>query len=124
MADALARAPGPPPVPRPDAAFDALGDPTRRRIVESLRTGPAAVGELADRLPIGRPAVSKHLKVLEGAGLVRHRAEGTRHLYVLAPGGLAPLQQWLTAQWDDVLIAFAEHVGSASTPDPSEEDLR
>jgi DNA-binding transcriptional ArsR family regulator len=91
-------------------AFDALGDPTRRRIVEVLRDGPVAVGTLAESLPVGRPAVSKHLKVLEGAGLVRHHSVGTRNLYVLAPDGLDVVQRWLVDQWDGVLHAFAEHV--------------
>lgn len=91
-------------------ALDALGDPTRRRIVEVLRDGPRAVGSLADALPVGRPAVSKHLKVLEGAGLVEHHSVGTRNLYVLAPGGLDVVQRWLVAQWDNALGAFADHV--------------
>ncbi len=91
-------------------ALDALGDPTRRRIVEVLRDGPRAVGALAEALPVGRPAVSKHLKVLEGAGLVEHRSVGTRNLYALAPDGLDVVQRWLVAQWDVALGAFAEHV--------------
>ena len=93
-----------------DLALDALGDPTRRRIVELLATGPRPVGELAADLPVGRPAVSKHLKVLEGAGLVQHRSRGTRNLYALAPEGLVDLQQWLVTTWDDVLASFAEYV--------------
>ncbi|MCA5894730.1 metalloregulator ArsR/SmtB family transcription factor [Isoptericola sp. NEAU-Y5] len=96
------------------AALDALGDPTRRQIVERLRQGPVAVGALADDLPVGRPAVSKHLKVLQGAGLVEHRSVGTRNLYALAPGGLAVVHRWLTEQWDGVLGAFADHAGSAA----------
>src|SRR5689334_15391478 len=83
-----------------DDAFDALGDPMRRRILECLRDGALPVGELAGRLPVGRPAVSKHLRVLEGAGLVEHRSRGTRNLYALAPDALAPLQRWLTGVWD------------------------
>ena len=96
------------------AILDALGDQTRRDIVERLRHGPLPVGELAAALPVGRPAVSKHLRVLEGAGLVEHRSIGTRNLYALAPGGLAALQQWLVQTWDTTLGAFAnrmtEHV--------------
>lgn len=95
-------------------ALDALGDPTRRRIVEHLRDGPVAVGELAAQLPVGRPAVSKHLRVLEGAGLVQHDSVGTRNLYALAPEGSVALQQWLVATWDTVLERFADHV--AATP--------
>jgi DNA-binding transcriptional ArsR family regulator len=86
---------------QPDRVFDALGDPMRRRIVERLRPGPLPVGELAAGLPVGRPAVSKHLKVLEGAGLVEHRSVGTRNLYALAPPGFAALQQWLVDTWDE-----------------------
>jgi DNA-binding transcriptional ArsR family regulator len=68
------------------------------------------VGAIAADLPVGRPAVSKHLKVLEGAGLVQHRSRGTRNLYALAPEGLVDLQRWLVATWDDVLASFAEYV--------------
>jgi DNA-binding transcriptional ArsR family regulator len=93
-----------------DAAFDALGDPMRRRIVERLRPGPLPVGELAAGLPVGRPAVSKHLKVLEGAGLVEHHSAGTRNLYALAPPGFAALQQWLVGTWDEALTAYARAV--------------
>lgn len=93
-----------------ERALDALGDTTRRRIVELLATGPRPVGAIAADLPVGRPAVSKHLKVLEGAGLVQHRSRGTRNLYALAPEGLVDLQRWLVATWDDVLASFAEYV--------------
>jgi len=93
-----------------EAAFDALGDPMRRRLLELLHTGPRPVGELAGQLPIGRPAVSKHLRVLEGAGLVEHRSVGTRNLYALAPDGLAGVQQWLVGLWDTALAAFAGYV--------------
>ena len=93
-----------------DDAFDALGDPMRRQILECLKDGALPVGELAGRLPVGRPAVSKHLRVLEGAGLVEHRSRGTRNLYALAPGGLAEVQQWLTGVWDTALQAFAAFV--------------
>ncbi len=93
-----------------EAALDALGDPMRRRLLELLHGGPRPVGELARQLPIGRPAVSKHLRVLEGAGLVRHRSEGTRNLYALAPEGLTGVQQWLVGVWDTTLAAFADYV--------------
>jgi DNA-binding transcriptional ArsR family regulator len=102
-----------------EAAFDALGDPTRRRILERLRRGPTPVGELAQQLPVGRPAVSKHLKVLEGAGLVEHRADGTRNLYALAPDGLVPLQRWLVNVWDTALAAYAERVARRNDEDRS-----
>jgi DNA-binding transcriptional ArsR family regulator len=91
-------------------ALDALGDASRRYIVELLAGGPRPVGEIAKSLPIGRPAVSKHLKVLEGAGLVTHESRGTRNLYALAPEGLTELQQWLVSTWDTVLHSFAEYV--------------
>ena len=93
-----------------EAALDALGDPMRRRLLELLHAGPRPVGELAEQLSIGRPAVSKHLRVLEGAGLVRHRSEGTRNLYALAPEGLTGVQQWLVGVWDTALAAFADYV--------------
>lgn len=93
-----------------DAAFDALGEPVRRRILELLRDGPTPVGKLAERLPVGRPAVSKHLRVLSGAGLIEHRSAGTRNLYALAPGGLAAVQQWLVDTWDVALDAYAAEV--------------
>ena len=93
-----------------DAVFDALGDPMRRRIVARLGTGPLPVGRLAADLPVGRPAVSKHLKVLEGAGLVTHHSVGTRNLYALAPPGFVALQQWLAGTWDAALTAYAEAV--------------
>jgi len=93
-----------------EAVFDALGEPVRRRILELLHDGPAAVGQMAERLPVGRPAVSKHLRVLSNAGLVEHSSVGTRNLYVLAPGGLAVAQQWLAATWDEALAAYAAEV--------------
>jgi DNA-binding transcriptional ArsR family regulator len=96
--------------------FDALGDPVRRRILELLRDGPSPVGQLADRLPVGRPAVSKHLKVLSGAGLIEHQSVGTRNLYALAPAGLAVAQQWLVRTWD---IALASYAAAVKTPKPS-----
>jgi DNA-binding transcriptional ArsR family regulator len=102
-----------------DAALDALGDPMRRRIVERLRRGPLPVGELAAQLPVGRPAVSKHLRVLEEAGLVAHRSEGTRNLYALVPEGLAGIQRWLVETWDATLSAFADHVAQRVAADPT-----
>lgn len=93
-----------------ELALDALGDPMRRRIVEQLHRGPTPVGELADALPIGRPAVSKHLRVLTNAGLVEFSPRGTRNLYALAPDGQRELQQWLISMWDDALTSFARYV--------------
>jgi DNA-binding transcriptional ArsR family regulator len=93
-----------------EAVLDALGDATRRRILERLAAGPTAVGELAADLRTGRPGISKHLKVLTGAGLVTHESVGTRNLYALAPAALVPLQQWLVGMWDSALTAFAEEM--------------
>ncbi len=90
--------------------FDALGEPVRRAIVELLRDGPQPVGELARQLPVGRPAVSKHLRVLSDAGLVRYESRGTRNLYALAPPGMVAAQQWLVRMWDTALTRYAEAV--------------
>jgi DNA-binding transcriptional ArsR family regulator len=89
-----------------DEVLDALGDPTRRAVLELLRDGPRAVGDLAADLPVSRPAVSQHLRVLRGAGLVRERREGTRRLYRVDPQGLAALRTYLESFWTDVLAAF------------------
>lgn len=86
----------------------ALADPSRRAIFEALRDGPRAVGELAADLPISRPAVSQHLKVLKEAGLVTDRAVGTKRLYRLEPAGIAALRGYLDGMWSDALKAFAE----------------
>lgn len=105
-----------------ETVLDALGDRTRRQIVERLRAGPLPVGRLAAELPVGRPAVSKHLRVLEGAGLVEHRSAGTRNLYALAPDGYAALQQWLVATWDRALAAYAEQMAARANQTTSEGD--
>jgi DNA-binding transcriptional ArsR family regulator len=88
--------------------MDALGDPTRRRIFEQLRQGPLAVGELAEGLPISRPAVSQHLRVLKEAGLVVDRKLGTRRLYEVDPDGLGELRDWLDDFWSEALARFRE----------------
>ena|SRR5215218_1500509 len=100
--------------PLPGAVFDALGEPVRREIIDRLRGGPTPVGKLADQLTVGRPAVSKHLRVLEGAGLVRHESRGTRNLYALAPEGMVVAQQWLVGMWDTALASFADAVAEAA----------
>ena len=89
-------------------AMDALGDATRREIMERLRGGPRPVGEIAAELPISRPAVSQHLRVLKEAGLVRDRQEGTRRLYRVDPEGLSALRAYLERYWDVALAAFKE----------------
>lgn len=99
-----------------DRVFDALGVPLRRRIIELLDHGPRAVGELARDLPVGRPAVSKHLKVLSAAGLTDHVVVGTSNRYRLRPEGLQAARTWLTYRWDTVLGAYAEAArGQAQT---------
>src|SRR4051812_37411635 len=90
--------------------LDALGDPTQRAIFERLADGPRAVGGLADRLPVSRPAVSQHLKVLKAAGLVSDRKQGTRRLYHLDPAGIAALQDYFEHFWTQALAAFKDAV--------------
>lgn len=89
------------------AALGALGDPTRRAIFELLVARPRAVGELAAELPVSRPAVSQHLKVLKEAGLVTDLAQGTRRLYRVDRRGVAALREYLDNLWDNALTAFA-----------------
>ena len=104
-----------------DSALASLADPTRRRIFEELRLGPKPVGAIAARLPVSRPAVSQHLKVLRGAGLVDARAEGTRRVYFIDPKGLAELRAWLDQFWDRSLAAFAREVASGDNVQGGEE---
>ena len=87
-------------------ALPALADPTRRKIFERLRHGAKPVGVIAKGLPVSRPAVSQHLKVLKEAGLVDDRAEGTRRVYYVDPSGLADIRRWLDQFWDEALEAF------------------
>src|SRR3954469_19231624 len=89
------------------SVLTALGDPTRRAVLERLRGGALPVGAIAETLPVSRPAVSKHLAVLEGAGLVRHIRVGTRSLYSIDTRGLEELRQYLDGFWTDVLTSFA-----------------
>jgi DNA-binding transcriptional ArsR family regulator len=100
-----------------DAALAALGDPTRRAIVERLRGGPMSVGRLADDLPVSRPAVSKHLRVLEASRLVTHVRQGTRSLYRIDSAGLDEVRRYVDSFWTDVLSSFADHLGDRSEPD-------
>ncbi len=88
------------------AQLDALGDPTRRAIFERLAGGPLAVVEIARSLPVSRPAVSQHLKVLKEVGLVTDRAEGTRRLYAIDRAGLASVRDYFDRFWDEALDAF------------------
>ncbi len=89
-----------------EKALAALADPSRRRVLERLRAGPLSVGAVAKGMPVSRPAVSQHLKVLKEAGLVPDRAEGTRRVYAIDPQGLAALRSWLDQFWDEALDAF------------------
>jgi DNA-binding transcriptional ArsR family regulator len=86
--------------------MDALGDRTRRAIFEQLRKGPRAVGEIAGELPVSRPAVSQHLRVLKEAGLVTERRNGTRRIYRVDPDGLAGLRSYFDEFWNEALAAF------------------
>src|ERR1700739_3859175 len=90
------------------AVFDALGEPVRRQILELLSDGASPVHELAERLPVNRPAVSKHLRVLSEAGLTEHRSVGTSNVYYLRREGLDAARAWLDQTWEGVLAAFAE----------------
>jgi DNA-binding transcriptional ArsR family regulator len=96
-------------------ALTTLADPTRRTIFERLAERPQAVGELANGLPVSRPAVSQHLKVLKAAGLVTDRAEGTRHIYRIDPRGLGEIRKWLDQFWDASLEAFAAEIEKTET---------
>jgi DNA-binding transcriptional ArsR family regulator len=91
-----------------DDAWSALGDPTRRAIVTTLAEHPRSVGELADELPVSRPAVSQHLKVLKKAGLVDETAAGTRRIYRLNPAGVAALRDQLDLFWNRALSGFQD----------------
>jgi DNA-binding transcriptional ArsR family regulator len=91
-----------------NGVLEALGDRTRREIFEALRGGPRSVGELAADLPVSRPAVSQHLRVLKQAGLVSDRKQGTRRLYRVEPGGLAGLRDYFEGFWGEALERFAD----------------
>ena len=92
--------------------FDALGDPTRRAIFERLARGPLPVGALAEQLPVSRPAVSQHLRVLKLAGLVHDEADGTRRVYRVDPEGVRDLREQLDRFWDQAMAAFKQAVES------------
>ena len=86
--------------------IEALGDATRRAVLERLQSGPRSVGEIADGLPVSRPAVSQHLRVLKDAGLVTDRPAGTRRIYQLAPDGLADLRRYIDGFWAQALAGL------------------
>jgi DNA-binding transcriptional ArsR family regulator len=95
----------------------ALGDPTRRTIFERLADRPRAVGELASELPVSRPAVSQHLRVLKDAGLVIDQQSGTRRIYRVHPDGLAALRADLDRFWGKALAAYKEAVEQSTEED-------
>ncbi len=92
-----------------DRVLDAVGNPTRRAVLRLLKDGERTVRQLTDALPVSQSAVSQHLGILHGAGLVTVRAEGTRRLYAVDLGGMAEVRAWVDSFWDDVLAAFVEH---------------
>ena len=93
-------------------SLTALADPTRRLVFETVARAPSSVTALAAGLPVSRPAVSQHLKVLSDAGLVQARVDGTRRIYAVRREGLAELRAWLDQYWDDVLVSFANEINS------------
>ncbi len=97
--------------------FKALADATRRDVFERLMTGPKAVGELAEELPVTRPAVSQHLKALKNAGLVTEQRDGTRRVYQIDPAGLGEMRAWLDQFWDSALAAFQAEVARTAKHD-------
>jgi DNA-binding transcriptional ArsR family regulator len=100
----------------PGDPFDALGDANRRAIVELLRAGDRSVQQLADELPISRPAVSRHLRLLKQAGLVTDRAEGNRRLYRLHDEGIAAVREYLERVWGEAAARFRLAAGNAADP--------
>lgn len=95
-------------------ALSSLADPTRRAIFERLAEAPSAVGVLARELPVSRPAVSQHLRVLKEAGLVTDDAEGTRRIYRIDPAGIGAIRDWLDRLWADQLDAFKAYADRVS----------
>jgi DNA-binding transcriptional ArsR family regulator len=105
-----------------NAAFAALSDPTRREVLERLAAGPRSVGEIAEGMPVSRPAVSQHLKVLKSAGLVSDRQNGARRIYAIDPRGLGAMRAWLDQFWDVALAAFqaeAERIAANDGKEPN-----
>ena len=99
-----------------DAGLGLLGDPSRRAIFERLARRPSSVQELADHLPISRPAVSQHLRVLREGGLVVSTAQGTRRIYQLNPAGVTALRSWLDGVWSEALTGFQKLADTDATP--------
>jgi len=106
-----------------NAAFAALADPTRRQVLERLAAGPRAVGELAEGLPVSRPAVSQHLKVLKAAGLVSDRQDGARRIYAIDPNGLGSMRAWLDQFWDRALEAFKAELEASDNTIANDKEI-
>lgn len=104
-----------------NSALLALADPTRRAVFERVAREPASVGGIAHGLPVSRPAVSQHLKVLKEAGLVLDQAEGTRRIYRIDPRGLGPLRAWLDQFWSAALDAFAADLETQAEDDKDDD---
>lgn len=100
-----------------ESVLDALGDRTRRQIIDCLRAGPSSVGEIAAALPVSRPAVSQHLTVLRRSGLVTFDELGTRNVYRLDQAGLSELRAWLDSFWESALDRYADRVRQDSSGD-------
>jgi len=105
-------------------ALAVLADPTRREVFERLRAGPRAVSALAAGMPVSRPAVSQHLRVLKDAGLVEERSEGARHIYSLRREGLMELRNWLDSFWGDALEAFKAEAEKAAPTNPFTQGIK
>jgi DNA-binding transcriptional ArsR family regulator len=93
----------------------AAADPTRQALLQLLRRKKLSVGELADRLPVSRPAVSQHLQVLSAANLVKEEREGTRHYFSLNPEGFSQLQAYISYMWQDAMDSFAVYVNKTES---------
>jgi DNA-binding transcriptional ArsR family regulator len=105
-------------------ALAALADPTRRAVFEKLRRGPSPVGVIAEGLPVSRPAVSQHLKVLKEAGLVTEEQDGARRIYRIDPEGLGQLRRWLDQFWDGALDNFKAEAERAARQQASSRKPR
>ena len=103
-----------------ERALIALADPTRRKVFERLRAGPKPVGMIAQGMPVSRPAVSQHLKILKEAGLVHEQADGTRRIYSIDPRGLGAVRRWLDQFWDEALEAFRNEVEQSTKGEKKE----
>jgi len=102
--------------------FTALSDPTRRIVLEALKGKPRTVADIASQVPVSRPAVSQHLKILQEAGLVKVRAQGTRRFYSLRREGLDALRKYIDGFWEDVLASYAANILKTNIDKSDETD--